>query len=86
MGVNVSLLAHWWAATSHGSSKCSLSQLNQIFQKTVSIFTIMKTGFIGDLGTKCSQCGSNIVVFHLGRSDVGGEAVLLVGIDDALSA
>jgi D-3-phosphoglycerate dehydrogenase len=46
----------------------------------------MKTGFIGDLGTKCSQCGLNIVVFHLGRSDVGGEAVLLVGIDDALSA
>ena len=38
-------------------------------------------GFIGDLGSLCSQHGLNIATFHLGRRDVGGEAVALVEID-----
>ena len=38
-------------------------------------------GFIGDLGSLCGQRGLNIATFHLGRRDVGGEAVALVEID-----
>lgn len=40
-----------------------------------------RPGFIGDLGSLCSQHGLNIATFHLGRRDVGGEAVALVEID-----
>ncbi|WP_348721257.1 phosphoglycerate dehydrogenase [uncultured Candidatus Puniceispirillum sp.] len=43
-----------------------------------------KPGFIGDLGTLCGKYGVNIATFHLGRRDVGGEAVALVEIDGAL--
>ena len=38
-------------------------------------------GFIGDLGSLCGQHGLTIATFHLGRRDVGGEAVALVEID-----
>ena len=38
-------------------------------------------GFIGDLGSLFGQHGLNIATFHLGRRDVGGEAVALVEID-----
>jgi D-3-phosphoglycerate dehydrogenase len=38
-------------------------------------------GFIGDLGSLCGRHGLNIATFHLGRRDVGGEAVALVEID-----
>ena len=38
-------------------------------------------GFIGDLGSLCGQHGLNIATFHLGRRDVGDEAVALVEID-----
>ena len=38
-------------------------------------------GLIGDLGSLCGQHGLNIATFHLGRSDVGDEAVALVEID-----
>ena len=33
-----------------------------------------------------SKLGVNIATFHLGRRDVGGEAVALIEIDDALPA
>lgn len=42
-----------------------------------------KPGFIGDLGSLCGQKGINIATFHLGRRDVGGEAIALVEIDTA---
>ena len=45
-----------------------------------------KPGFIGDLGTLCGRYGLNIATFHLGRREVGGEAIALVEIDDALLA
>ena len=45
-----------------------------------------KPGFIGDLGTLCGKYGVNIATFHLGRRDVGGEAVALVEIDGELPA
>ena len=41
-----------------------------------------KPGFIGDLGSLCGKRGINIATFHLGRRDIGGEAIALVEIDD----
>jgi D-3-phosphoglycerate dehydrogenase len=40
-----------------------------------------KPGFIGDLGSLCGKQGINIATFHLGRREVGGEAIALVEID-----
>ena len=42
-------------------------------------------GFIGRLGTLLGTEGVNIGTFHLGRRNAGGEAVLLLSIDDAVS-
>ena len=44
-----------------------------------------KPGFIGDLGTLCGR-QLKYRNFHLGRRDVGGGAIALVEIDDALPA
>ncbi len=38
-------------------------------------------GFIGRLGTTLGQAGVNIGTFHLGRRAAGGEAVLLLSVD-----
>ncbi|MES2095120.1 MAG: phosphoglycerate dehydrogenase [Pseudomonadota bacterium] len=43
-------------------------------------------GFIGRLGTLLGTEGVNIGTFHLGRRDAGGEAVLLLSVDDAVTA
>ncbi|MDQ8756181.1 phosphoglycerate dehydrogenase [Sphingosinicella sp. LHD-64] len=40
-----------------------------------------KPGFIGRLGTALGEAEVNIATFHLGRRDVGGEAVALVSVD-----
>jgi len=42
-------------------------------------------GFIGRLGTTLGEAGVNIGTFHLGRRDAGGEAVLLLSIDDQVT-
>ncbi|MDV3458853.1 phosphoglycerate dehydrogenase [Sphingomonas sp. HF-S4] len=42
-------------------------------------------GFIGRLGTTLGEAGVNIGTFHLGRRDTGGEAVLLLSIDDEVT-
>ena len=42
-------------------------------------------GFIGRLGTLLGTSGVNIATFHLGRRDAGGEAVLLLSVDDAVT-
>jgi len=42
-----------------------------------------KPGFIGDLGTLCGRNDINIATFHLGRREIGGEAIALVEIDEA---
>jgi D-3-phosphoglycerate dehydrogenase len=39
-------------------------------------------GFIGRLGTTLGEAGINIGTFHLGRVDAGGEAVLLLSVDE----
>jgi D-3-phosphoglycerate dehydrogenase len=43
-----------------------------------------KPGFIGRLGTKLGEAGVNIGTFHLGRRDVGREAILLLSVDQAV--
>jgi D-3-phosphoglycerate dehydrogenase / 2-oxoglutarate reductase len=42
-------------------------------------------GFIGRLGTTLGEAGVNIGTFHLGRRDAGGEAVLLLSVDEAVT-
>jgi D-3-phosphoglycerate dehydrogenase len=42
-------------------------------------------GFIGRLGTTLGEAGVNIGTFHLGRRSAGGEAVLLLSLDDEVS-
>ncbi|WP_448663037.1 phosphoglycerate dehydrogenase [Sphingomonas sp. CJ20] len=43
-------------------------------------------GFIGRLGTTLGEAGVNIGTFHLGRRSAGGEAVLLLSVDDQVGA
>ena len=45
-----------------------------------------KPGFIGRIGTMLGNHGINIGTFNLGRRDAGGEAVLLLSVDQAISA
>jgi D-3-phosphoglycerate dehydrogenase len=42
-------------------------------------------GFIGRLGTTLGEAGVNIGTFHLGRRQAGGEAVLLLSVDEQVS-
>lgn len=43
-------------------------------------------GFIGRIGSLLGEEGVNIGTFHLGRRDAGGEAVLLLSVDDPVSS
>ena len=43
-------------------------------------------GFIGRLGTTLGEAGINIGTFHLGRVKAGGEAVLLLSVDEPVGA
>jgi len=42
-------------------------------------------GFIGRIGTTLGEAGVNIGTFHLGRRAAGGEAVLLLSVDEAVT-
>jgi D-3-phosphoglycerate dehydrogenase / 2-oxoglutarate reductase len=42
-------------------------------------------GFIGRIGTTLGAAGVNIGTFHLGRRSAGGEAVLLLSLDDPIT-
>ncbi len=42
-------------------------------------------GFIGGVGSLMGENGINIGTFHLGRREAGGEAVLLLSVDSAIS-
>ncbi|GAB4471076.1 MAG: phosphoglycerate dehydrogenase [Erythrobacter tepidarius] len=44
-----------------------------------------KPGFIGRIGTLLGNHGINIGTFNLGRREAGGEAVLLLSLDDPLT-
>ena len=41
-------------------------------------------GFIGRIGTLLGEAGINIGTFHLGRREAGGEAVLLLSVDQPI--
>ncbi len=41
-------------------------------------------GFIGRIGSLLGEAGINIGTFHLGRRETGGEAVLLLSVDQAI--
>ncbi|WP_164157425.1 phosphoglycerate dehydrogenase [Sandarakinorhabdus rubra] len=78
------------AGTLFGNSK---PRLTEIFGITVEadlagdmlyIVNEDKPGFIGRLGSKLGEAGVNIGTFHLGRRDAGGEAVLLLSVDNAI--
>ncbi|MCS6986821.1 MAG: phosphoglycerate dehydrogenase [Sphingomonadaceae bacterium] len=43
-----------------------------------------KPGFIGRLGTTLGDAGVNIGTFHLGRRHAGGEAILLLSVDQPI--
>ncbi|MEP9402969.1 phosphoglycerate dehydrogenase [Sphingomonas sp. VNH70] len=42
-------------------------------------------GFIGRIGTALGEAGVNIGTFHLGRREAGGEAIVLLSVDEAVS-
>ncbi|MFD1787363.1 phosphoglycerate dehydrogenase [Sphingomonas floccifaciens] len=42
-------------------------------------------GFIGRLGSLLGEAGVNIGTFHLGRREAGGEAILLLSVDEAVT-
>ena len=44
-----------------------------------------KPGFIGSLGTALGEARVNIGTFHLGRRDAGGEAILLLSVDEPVN-
>lgn len=48
---------------------------------TLYVNNLDQPGFIGALGGMLAEAGINIATFHLGRTDKGGEAIALVGID-----
>ena len=43
-----------------------------------------KPGIIGSLGTTLGNAGVNIATFHLGRANLGGDAMALIQVDDAI--
>jgi D-3-phosphoglycerate dehydrogenase len=78
------------AGTLFGMSK---PRLTEIFGITVEadlagdmlyIVNEDKPGFIGRLGSTLGGSDVNIGTFHLGRRDAGGEAVLLLSVDNAI--
>jgi D-3-phosphoglycerate dehydrogenase len=44
-----------------------------------------KPGFIGSIGALLGEAGVNIATFNLGRTGSGGDAIALIGVDQALS-
>jgi D-3-phosphoglycerate dehydrogenase len=44
-----------------------------------------KPGFIGSIGAMLGEAGVNIATFNLGRTQAGGDAIALVGVDQKLS-
>ena len=45
-----------------------------------------RPGFIGAIGGLLGDAGVNIATFHLGRAELGGEAIALIGLDQPVSA
>ena len=45
-----------------------------------------KPGLIGGIGTLFGDAGINIATFHLGRAQVGGDAIALIEVDQPIPA
>ncbi|MET0241413.1 MAG: NAD(P)-dependent oxidoreductase, partial [Sphingobium sp.] len=75
------------AGTLFGNSQPRLVELNGINMEAdltgqmLFIINQDKPGFIGRVGTTLGTADINIGTFHLGRRNVGGEAVLLLSVD-----
>ncbi|MFT3967675.1 MAG: phosphoglycerate dehydrogenase [Sphingobium sp.] len=79
------------AGTLFGHSQPRLVELNGINMEAdltgqmIYIVNQDKPGFIGRVGSTLGEAGVNIGTFHLGRRNVGGEAVLLLSLDGTLN-
>ncbi|HTH28940.1 MAG TPA: phosphoglycerate dehydrogenase [Sphingobium sp.] len=75
------------AGTLFGNAQPRLVELNGINMEADLAGTMLyiinqdKPGFIGRIGTTLGAADVNIGTFHLGRRNVGGEAVLLLSVD-----
>ena len=78
------------AGTLFGNAKPRLTELfgitveSDLSGRMLYIVNEDKPGFIGRLGSTLGEAQVNIGTFHLGRKDSGGEAVLLLSVDDAI--
>jgi D-3-phosphoglycerate dehydrogenase len=78
------------AGTVFSDGRPRLIQMNRInFEAELTPFMLYtenadKPGHIGALGTLLGDSGVNIATFNLGRESVGGKAIALLGIDEAI--
>jgi D-3-phosphoglycerate dehydrogenase len=78
------------AGTVFSDSRPRLIQINKInFEAELTPFMLYtenadKPGHIGALGTLLGDASVNIATFNLGRESVGGKAIALLGIDEAI--
>jgi len=57
----------------------------ELMPHTLYVTNRDKPGFIGALGSALGTAGVNIATFHLGRSEAGGDAISLVGVDQDIN-
>jgi D-3-phosphoglycerate dehydrogenase len=75
------------AGSLFGNAQPRLVELNGINMEAdlagtmLYIVNLDKPGFIGRIGSTLGAADVNIGTFHLGRRNVGGEAVLLLSVD-----
>ena len=79
-----------FAGTLFGGNKPRIVEFNGIGLEAElgphMLYTVNKDrpGFIGRLGSTLGDAGVNIATFHLGRTEVGGNAVAMIQIDEPL--
>jgi D-3-phosphoglycerate dehydrogenase len=80
-----------FAGTLYGGDKPRIVEINGIGLEAElgphMLYTVNadRPGFIGRLGTTLGDAGVNIATFHLGRAEIGGDAVALIETDEPLS-
>ena len=80
-----------FAGTLYGGDKPRIVEINGIGLEAElgphMLYTVNadRPGFIGQLGTTLGDAGVNIATFHLGRAEIGGDAVALIETDEQLS-
>ena len=79
-----------FAGTLFGGNKPRIVEINGIGLEAElgphMLYTVNadRPGFIGRLGSTLGNAGVNIATFHLGRTEVGGDAVAMIQIDEPL--